>query len=178
MLEAFSVTGLLGAILHNICVHLICFGVFMFIAGYSTFLHVISDDVYLVFLVSSVVFCLQTEKLLLTKHMRKTFIIPCQLSNLRWYFRPRQTELMRLKCRICSVPPGSLVLKKAPAVMMHWSHRYHKMQHTLFFFNPLLSGTEYHPQTKFSMLALNLLQIEIQFSLSADFLPFPILYNG
>lgn len=77
-----------------------------------------------------------------------------------------------------SPPSGSLVPKKAPAVMMHWSHRYHKMQHTLSFFNPLLPGTEYHPQTMFSVLALTLLQIEIQFSLSADFLPFPILYNG
>lgn len=126
----------------------------------------------------SLVFCLQTEKLLLTKCMRKTLIIPYKLNNLRCYFGPRQTELMRLKCRICSALPGSLILKKAHAVMMYWSHRYHKMQHILFFFNRLFSGTEYHAQTMFSMLALNLLQIEIQFSLSADFLPFPILYNG
>lgn len=96
----------------------------------------------------------------------KTLLISCQLSNLRCYFGPRQTELMILKCRICSGPPGSLVVKKAPAVMMYWSHRYHKMQHTLFFFNLLFSGTEYHPQTMSSMLALNLLQIEIVFPFS------------
>lgn len=118
------------------------------------------------------------QKLLLTRHMRKTLIIPYTLNNLRCYFGPRQGKLMGLKCRICSALPGSLILKKAPAVMMYWSHRYHKMQHILFFFNPLFSGTEYHAQTMFSMLALNLLQIEIQFSLSADFLPFPVLYNG
>lgn len=154
VLKAFPVTGLLGVILHNICVHLTCFVVLMFTAGYSTFLCIISDDVYFFFLVLSVIFQLQTEKMLLAKQMRETLIIPCQLNNLRCYFSPRQTELMGLKYRICSVPPGSLVLKKAPAVMMYWSHRYHKMQHILFFFNPLFSGTEYHPQTMFSMLAL------------------------